>query len=485
MSDIVIIGGGVAGLTAGICALLNGFDAVIYEKHHIAGGNLTGWDRGGYHIDNCVHWLTGTNPVTTQHELWVRTGALGDTAVFQAESLYTYEHGGMSLSLSRDVNRLHADMLALSPRDDREIASFIKALNAAKTIVEVSGKNNNKRCTTPELLASLPILLRYHRMTTHELGQRFAHPVIQGFMECLFPASFGALGLLVAAATFCADNGGIPQGGSLAMAQRMTERFLSLGGVLHCGVCATGIQFSGCRAVSVRTDRGETVRADEVILAVDPAYAFGRLLDKDRMPLPLKKLYEHPKVSRFSSFHCAFACDLAAPPFCGDRMIEFPEPLRQKLRSRYLILREYSHEDGFAPDGKSLIQAMHYCTEEECRFFIRMRERPAAYRALKEEIAGEIAALITARFPELSGRLRCIDTWTPATYKRFTGADVGSYMGFAFPPKLNPVFMNGRIKGLENVTLATQWQQAPGGLPVAAKAGEAAVREIIRRRGGG
>ena len=91
MSDIVIIGGGVAGLTAGICALLNGFDAVIYEKHHIAGGNLTGWDRGGYHIDNCVHWLTGTNPVTTQHELWVRTGALGDTAVFQAESLYTYE----------------------------------------------------------------------------------------------------------------------------------------------------------------------------------------------------------------------------------------------------------------------------------------------------------------------------------------------------------------------------------------------------------
>ena len=110
-----------------------------------------------------------------------------------------------------------------------------------------------------------------------------------------------------------------------------------------------------------------------------------------------------------------------------------------------------------------------------------MKERPAEYRALKKEISDEIAALIVSRYPELSGKLHCIDTWTPATYKRYTGADVGSYMGFAFPPKLNPIFMNGRIKGLSNVYLATQWQQAPGGLPVASKAGEAAVKAIMKR----
>ncbi|MBQ3264702.1 MAG: NAD(P)/FAD-dependent oxidoreductase [Ruminococcus sp.] len=481
MSKIIIIGGGVAGLTAGIVALKNGYEAVIFEKHRIAGGNLTGWDRGGCHIDNCVHWLTGTNPVTRQHRLWVDTGALGGVEVYQADALYTFEHNGASLSLSRDVSRLHADMLALSPRDDREIASFIKALNAAKTIIEVSSKSNDRRASTPELLAALPLLLRYHRMTTRQLGQRFSHPVIQGFMECLFPADFGALGLLVAMATFCADNGGIPQGGSLAMAKRMTERFLSLGGALHCSTSVTEIRIVGGHAVSVATDSGDIYDTDDVILAVDPAYAFGRLLDKSYMPLPLKKLYEHPAVSRFSSFHCAFVCELPEPPFQGDRMIGFPKILREKLRSQYLILREYSHEEGFAPEGKSLIQTMHYCTEDECRFFIRLKERPAEYRALKEEIASQIAALIEARCPDLRGKLRCIDTWTPATYKRYTGADVGSYMGFAFPPKLNPVFMNGRLKGLSNVYLATQWQQAPGGLPVAAKAGEAAVLEIMKR----
>ncbi|NLG02797.1 MAG: NAD(P)-binding protein [Clostridia bacterium] len=35
---IIIIGGGVSGLTAGVYAQKLGFDSVIYEKHKIAGG---------------------------------------------------------------------------------------------------------------------------------------------------------------------------------------------------------------------------------------------------------------------------------------------------------------------------------------------------------------------------------------------------------------------------------------------------------------
>ena len=482
MSKIIIVGGGVAGLTAGIVARLNGYDAAVCEKHTVAGGNLTGWNRGGYHIDNCIHWLTGTNPVTDQYRLWVETGALGEgVEVYQADALYTYERNGASLALSRDVNRLHADMLALSPSDEREIASFIRAVKAAKTIIEVSAKSNDQKATGPELAASLPILLRYHRMTTRELGRRFRHPVLQGFTECLFVEGFGALGLLVAIATFCSDNGGVPCGGSFAMAQRMTERFRSLGGELICGAAVTGIQRRHRRAVGVTLDNGTVIPADDVILAVDPAFAFGQLLDASYMPLPLQKLYDHPRVSRFSSFHCAFACETNDLPFTGEMIFPFSASLQKKLRSRYLILREYSHEEGFSPKGTALLQTMHYCTEDECRYFIRLKERPEDYRALKAEFAGEITAMIEARDPQLRGKLRCIDTWTPATYRRFTGADVGSYMGFVFPPKLNPVFMSGKIKGLDNVFLATQWQQVPGGLPVAAKAGEAAVKAIMKR----
>ena len=56
---VAIIGGGVAGLTAGIYLQKDGFNVEIFEKCGVVGGNLTGWKRNGYQIDNCIHWLTG------------------------------------------------------------------------------------------------------------------------------------------------------------------------------------------------------------------------------------------------------------------------------------------------------------------------------------------------------------------------------------------------------------------------------------------
>jgi len=45
MKKVIIIGGGISGLSAGIYAQKAGFQSIIYEKHHISGGECTEWDR--------------------------------------------------------------------------------------------------------------------------------------------------------------------------------------------------------------------------------------------------------------------------------------------------------------------------------------------------------------------------------------------------------------------------------------------------------
>ena len=89
MAEILIIGGGVAGLSAGIYSRLAGHSATVCERHFRAGGNLTGWQRGEYHIDNCIHWLTGTNPNTGTYKMWEELGALDDqTKIIQVLKKY-------------------------------------------------------------------------------------------------------------------------------------------------------------------------------------------------------------------------------------------------------------------------------------------------------------------------------------------------------------------------------------------------------------
>lgn len=70
MKKIIIVGGGIAGLAAGIYGLKAGMAAEIYEKNPVAGGSCSGWYRGDYFIDNCIHWLTGTKPDTPQYGIW-------------------------------------------------------------------------------------------------------------------------------------------------------------------------------------------------------------------------------------------------------------------------------------------------------------------------------------------------------------------------------------------------------------------------------
>ena len=79
MKKLIIIGGGIAGLSAGIYARMAGFDTIIYEKNGVAGGNCSGWSRNGYYIDNCIHWMTGTKDGTFQNTIWKEVGALSDS----------------------------------------------------------------------------------------------------------------------------------------------------------------------------------------------------------------------------------------------------------------------------------------------------------------------------------------------------------------------------------------------------------------------
>ena len=54
----------------------------------------------------------------------------------------------------------------------------------------------------------------------------------------------------------------------------------------------------------------------------------------------------------------------------------------------------------------------------------------------------------------------------------------GAYMAFALTPETPLRRYTCRVRGLENVFLATQWQCSPGGLPNAARAGKIAADHV-------
>lgn len=480
MLDVTVIGAGVSGLSAGIYLQNNGFNVTIYEQCNTVGGNLVGWKRQGCTIDNCIHWLTGTNPNTKTYGKWVSVGALGNDCVYNAEYLYKSELNGETLALYYDIDKTASEMLALSPIDEKEITAFIIAVKRVAAISCTGGKNRNKKANFLQQLLTIPCLVKYYKINLYELSEKFKHPLIKLFFTDYIGGNFGAIAYIVTAAAFCGGNGGLPSGGSLKMAENMRNKFLSLGGNIVVGEKAVCGNYVKNRLNSITFESGKSVKSDYFILTGDPFTIYRKILNKP-MPKQLANCFNERKFERFSSIHTAFAVPLSDLPFKGTYITDVPNRFARVLNSTRLKLREYSHEKSFATEEKTVIQTISFTNAAESRRWVWLGKDKNRYTSAKQEYANAVKDCIEEIFPSLKGKIEPLDCWTPYTYNRYTGAELGEYMSFSLPPKYIPRQFKNTVKGASNVVIASQWLTVPGGLPNALNVGIRASKTVERK----
>ncbi|MCL2862337.1 MAG: NAD(P)-binding protein [Firmicutes bacterium] len=192
MKKIAIIGAGVSGMTAGIYAQKMGFKTEIYEKHAIAGGECTGWTREGYHIDGCIHWLTGTKKDGgTLNTMWRDTGALGDDIeIIEHDSFGMFEAHGHRINLSRNLDEFKNQLLAISPEDKEEIEilceylKIFKNSEPPKDAIDILDPREKIKMLKEN--AELFKLMKKLSLSAKEYSERFKHPLIKSLLQDWF-----------------------------------------------------------------------------------------------------------------------------------------------------------------------------------------------------------------------------------------------------------------------------------------------------------
>ena len=129
---MIIIGAGLAGLSTGCYAQMNGYQSHIFEHHTVPGGVAACWKRKGYFIDGGIHFIMSHKPGTALHEVYRE---LGTAQANRFLDLATYgcfidEASGRSVEVTQDLDRLARDLKALSPADIRVIDELIASAHA-------------------------------------------------------------------------------------------------------------------------------------------------------------------------------------------------------------------------------------------------------------------------------------------------------------------------------------------------------------------
>ena len=483
---IIIIGGGIAGVSAGVYACLSGYEVDIYEKNSIIGGECTGWNRKGLHIDNCIHWLTGTRKDTELYEVWCKVGALSeDTEYVNGDAFYSSVSNGVKVTLWSDLERTKTELLTISPEDRDEIEKFIRYVEYSKQCLFPANKPMDLWTIKDYIKIGMamkdfgPISKEFRKVSLEEYAGRFKHPAIQKLMCDYLPNEYCAYSFFVSYATGVDGNGNIPMGASLQMSLRMANRCKELGGNIHVDQIVKSINVEKGKVVGITLGDNTRVKADYVISAVDTHTLFNKLIDNRYLPKSLKRAYESPeKYPTISGFQVAFGI-----PFDGRKQDETVfidiEPLKAgNTFIDRMYVKIYGYDEIYIKDGKCVMQTCLTQSDADYEYWKSLPKRD--YEENKKNLVAEIMKRICNQFPAYEDNIEYLDAWTPLTYERYCNAYHGSYMSFITTPQGKQIQLNGRIKGIKNLYLAGQWVNSPGGLPVAVSSGKFAVQRILK-----
>jgi phytoene dehydrogenase-like protein len=481
---IVIIGGGVAGLSAGIYARLNGFDAEIIEMHSITGGQCTAWERKGYRFDYCLHWLVGTKNGPF-NDIWKETNVLNESVKVIDHEIHTRitDKEGREFILYTDINRWEEYLCGMAPEDTESIKKMCNDMRKSsflKPYADPPGLRNPLQ-TVSSMLSMTPIMLlfmKYGRKTCKEYfnSMKFKNPVLLSFLEQIYgERDFSALAFLMMFAWFNQKNAGYLIGGSRPMAQRMTDRYLSLGGKLTTRKRVESIIVENDCANGVVLSDGSKISADYVISAADGYSTIFRMLNGKYTSRKIVDAYDKwelfsPIVQVSFGIKKELNTDIPVETF----LIK-DQKIGKTVTKQGYSLMNYCFDKTMAPDGKTVI-VMRF--ESPWELWEKMDNNE--YASEKENIEKDSRQIIEKHYPGVSEYIETVDVATPVTDVRYTGVWKGSYEGFMPSSKnlmdnLNPV-----LPRLKKFYMAGQWLFPGGGLPPAGQSGKWAIQYICR-----
>jgi phytoene dehydrogenase-like protein len=486
--NIVIIGGGIAGLACGCYLQMNGYRTEILEFNPIPGGLCMSWDRGPYVFDGCLRWLVGTLPSSAFHQVWTELGAIAGRAVTNYDEFLRVEgRGGEVLSVSADLDRFSRDCKRLAPEDARLIEELVAAARRCAPLEPPLDKPlelMNPFERTRLLFRYLPMLLtlaKWKNIGMDAYFARYQNPFLRESLRAIAgDGRMSALVLVMVLAFRSCNNAGYVAGGSRAFAEAIAARYTGLGGIIRYNTRVVSVSVQAGRAAGVKCAGGASVPAGTVVSCADGHTTIFELLEGRFVSKAIRFAYETCDVFP-GMVQASLGINRTFPDAPQAVSIPLARPLKVDDSTKHdrIEVAVFGADSELCPAGKS-IMIVRFSGHHE--YWTRLKaQRIEAYREAKKGLLKEIIAVLEQRFPGVEQHLENADLATPATFVRYTGNWQASYQGWLPTPRILGRRLPHTLPGLDRFYMAGHWVEPGGGLPSAALSGRYTAQMICAR----
>lgn len=482
--NVIVIGAGIAGLSAAIYARRSGFDVTIYESHIIPGGLSTSWSRKGYLFEGGMHWLTGSSEKLVLNRIWKELGALQENnPIMVKDPFYTLVRGDKHLGLYRDLDKMEQHFVEYAPEDADMIHQMCKDIRlyqhvhpVVQDIPHLKSENPIKP-TAQELAAMTPAikrLLPLMKMSYTDYVNQFKNKDIRHLLRTVVGDRYNAVSFIYTLASFSTGDCGYPIGGSIRMAKNMADTFEKLGGKIkyHSPVDQVVIENKKITGIMCK---GEFIPADSVIVTQDTRQAIDQLFKPELKESWVKKMRKNV-VGEQNMFIC-LGVKGKFPNLPKGVVFPLDTPFQAGgLSFDELRINNYSEYQDHAPEG---------CTSLTCLLlgksydYWKAAKEDGTYKQKKQDLCDRFIAELEKFMPEIKGNIEVTDVATPCTYERYCNCFEGSWMS-VWLPKGKAINYPSKAKSVKGLYFASQRTMSPGGLPCTVLSGRTAAQYLCR-----
>ena len=495
--DVVIIGGGISGLTSAALFRKAGLSCCLLEMDNRPGGYLAGFRRHDFRFDSAIHWLNYCAEDGLVSKIFQ---IIGDDypKCDQQHRIRRFVSDEFDYLVSDNPDELKEEWIKEFPHEKKGIIRFFKdAKKIAKSFEDYS--NLSRTMNT----------MNWFQSAIHGLKMlKFAMPFIphvkytgdDGLKKGLdryfkdeklhrvFCSEPDVLSCLIPISWAYSKNFQLPPtGGSQSFPEWLLHATEEMDGDVFFRSKVTDVLVENNTATGVRFDHRGTiheVKSKYVIAASDAETLFERMLPGDAVPAKMKaKLKDAPMYA--SAITVALGLDCPAEELGLDEEIVFladPNVGREELgkgdpyksgihvlassvRDKTLALPEHGTLTLFIPAWMDETNTWG-CEIDEKGDFIRGDK----YKEIKQQYADILIDRVEEKLiPNLRKHILYCDVATPITHLRYTGNKNGTMMAQK-PGKENYKAKVASYKTpVKNLFLSGHWADLGGGIPIAVK----------------
>lgn len=442
--EVVVVGGGLGGLTTAALLAARGVDVCLIEKGSQPGGCVAAFEKFGYNFEPTASLYAGWGPGEI-HERVFRELPVKPPEVRPLSPAYLVRLPDQTdVALVTDEQAFEHNLRAAFPECAQGAVNFYKELAPIAATLErvaarlpdlpTASRGRRLRAIAPEartarrILAAMSHTTAEHLTNTSARFRRFIDAQLQIFGQC--PSTECAY--LYAAVVLMLPRRAMHaiRGGAAALAGSLAASIKESGGSVRLNSAALRLAFNTKgRAVGVDLLSGERIEATRAVVSNLTVWdTYGKLVGLGRTPEEVRRRLK--TLSGWGAYLIYLAMDESAAA--------------RLPAERVLALTSWQHEEPYDAEGSQLMlaaapawdtrgptgkRAATVLTFTEAARWFAFHEDEAEHEAQDERMLEACWERLHAAMPELGASIEVIETATPRTYYEETRRKLGMVGG--------------------------------------------------------